>query len=215
MSGDLFAMDAKAAPTSKAKDRSGIPFLLELPLLIIVALVVAIVIKTFLVQAFWIPSGSMIPTLEINDRVLVNKLEYRIQDPARGDVVVFDSPYRGDYEESIGQALARTVFESIGIRTAVVPDDFIKRIVAVGGEMVEIKGNTVHVDGVPIDEPYLPTGIQMGDFGPVTIEPGHLFVMGDNRNSSSDSRVFGTIPVETVVGRAFVRMWPIDRWAGL
>lgn len=215
MSGDLFAMDEKAAPVPKVADRRGIPFLLELPLLIIVALVVAIVIKTFLVQAFWIPSGSMIPTLEINDRVLVNKLEYRVQDPARGDVVVFDSPYRGDFEESIGQALARTVFESVGIRTAVVPDDFIKRIVAVGGETVEIKGNAVHIDGVPIDEPYLPPGIQMGDFGPVIVEEGQLFVMGDNRNSSSDSRVFGTIPVETVVGRAFVRMWPIDRWAGL
>lgn len=215
MSGDLFAMDEKAAQTPKATERSGIPFLLELPLLIIVALVVAIVIKTFLVQAFWIPSGSMIPTLEVNDRVLVNKLEYRIQDPDRGDVVVFDSPYRGDQEETIGQALARTVFESVGVRTAVVPDDFIKRVIAVGGETIEIKDNTIHIDGVPIDEPYLPVGIQMGDFGPVTVEQGHLFVMGDNRNSSSDSRVFGTIPAETVVGRAFVRMWPIDRWAGL
>ncbi len=203
------------ASRQQAGDRQGLPFLLELPLLIIVALAVAIVIKAFLVQAFWIPSGSMIPTLEVNDRVLVNKLEYRIQDPARGDIVVFESPYRNGDEETLAEAVIRNVFESIGVRTAVVPDDFIKRVIATGGETVEIHDGAVYVDGEAIAEPYLPSDIQMADFGPVTVDRDHLFVMGDNRNSSSDSRVFGTIDEETVVGRAFVRMWPFDRWGGI
>lgn len=215
MSGDLFAVNESTGARKGKASSGGIPFLLELPLLIIVALVVAIVIKTFLVQAFWIPSGSMIPTLELNDRVLVNKLEYRVQDPARGDVVVFDSPYRSDEDETLAEAVTRTLFESLGIHTAAVPDDFIKRVMAIGGETIEIVGNVLYVDGVAIDEPYLPYGIQMADFGPITVEPGQLFVMGDNRNSSSDSRVFGTIDETTVVGRAFVRMWPLDRWGDL
>ena len=215
MSGDPVAASLPVAADSSTKRRQGLPFLLELPLLVLVALVVAIVIKTFLVQAFWIPSGSMIPTLELQDRVLVNKLEYRVQDPVQGDIVVFDSPYQAERDESLAELIGRTVFESLGVRTAVVPDDFIKRVIATAGETVEIKDNTVYVDGEPVDEPYLPTGVAMGDFGPVTVDPGQLFVMGDNRNHSSDSRVFGTVDEETLVGRAFILMWPFDRWGGL
>ena len=211
MSGDLSA--AHRARTG----REGLPFWLELPLLVIVALVVAVLIKTFLVQAFWIPSGSMVPTLEIDDRVLVNKLEYRIQEPDRGDVVVFESPYleESDEPESFRVIVARTLAEALGIRSGGVPDDFIKRVIAVPGETIEVVDNRVLIYGVAIDEPYLPAGVQMPDFGPVTIAPSELFVMGDNRNSSSDSRVFGTIDQGEVVGRAFVLMWPFDRWQGL
>lgn len=211
MSGDLSA--AHRARTG----RQGLPFWLELPLLVLVALAVAVLIKTFLVQAFWIPSGSMVPTLEIDDRVLVNKLEYRVQDPERGDIVVFESPYLEDRDEpeSFRELVGRTVAESLGIRTGGVPDDFIKRVIATPGETIEVIDNQVHIDGVPISEPYLPAGIGMPDFGPVTIAPGQLFVMGDNRSSSSDSRVFGPIDQSEVVGRAFVLMWPFDRWQGL
>ncbi|UCG40126.1 MAG: signal peptidase I [Acidimicrobiia bacterium] len=211
MSGDLSA--AQRARTG----REGLPFWLELPLLVIVALVVAVLIKTFLVQAFWIPSGSMVPTLEIDDRVLVNKLEYRIQEPRRGDIVVFDSPYLEESDEptSFRELAALTLAEALGIRSGGVPDDFIKRVIAVPGETVEVVDNQVLIDGLPISEPYLPAGVQMPDFGPVTVAPNELFVMGDNRNSSSDSRVFGPIDQSEVVGRAFVLMWPFDRWQGL
>ena len=211
MSGDLSA--AHRARTG----REGLPFWLELPLLVIVALVVAVLIKTFLVQAFWIPSGSMVPTLEIDDRVLVNKLEYRIQEPGRGDIVVFDSPYleESDEPESFRVLVTRTLAEALGIRSGGVPDDFIKRVIALPGETIEVVDNQVLIDGIAIDEPYLPAGVQMPDFGPVTVAPTELFVMGDNRNSSSDSRVFGPIDEGEVVGRAFVLMWPFDRWQGL
>lgn len=198
-------------PKSKKKTS----FLIELPILILVALVVAVLIKTFLVQAFWIPSGSMIHTLEINDRVLVNKLSYLFGDPQRGDVVVFDPPFGGEDEsEPLLQAIVRNVAESLGLQTPAV-EDLIKRIIAVGGEEIEIKDNQVLIDGTPIDEPYLDESVFMPDFGPLQIPAGAVFVMGDNRPRSQDSRRFGPIETESIVGRAFVRVWPFDRWGGL
>ncbi|HEX2369609.1 MAG TPA: signal peptidase I [Acidimicrobiia bacterium] len=188
-------------------------FLTELPILVLVALAVAVLIKTFLVQAFYIPSGSMIPTLEINDRVLVNKLAYRFGEPHRGDVVVFDSN-GPEVDESVVEGVLRHVAEAIGLRTAAT-DDFIKRVIAVEGDTVRIARNRVLVNGEPIDEPYLPPGTVMPDEPAVRVGPGELFVMGDNREHSQDSRVFGPIPVEEVVGRAFVRIWPPSRWGGL
>ena len=117
----------------------------------LVALAVAVLIKTFLVQAFYIPSGSMIPTLEINDRVLVNKLAYRFGDPQRGDVVVFDSN-GPEVDESVVEGVLRHVAEAVGLRTAAT-DDFIERVIAVEGDTVGIAGNQVLVNGEPIDEP--------------------------------------------------------------
>lgn len=193
-----------------------VSFLVELPVLILVALVVAVLIKTFFVQAFFIPSGSMIPTLEIDDRVMVNKLSYTFGEPDRGDIVVFDSPFAAaSKDESFVASAWKAVKESLGIQTALVPDDLIKRIMALPGETIEIKDNVVFIDGVPIDEPYLPPGVIMQDFGPQAIPDGMVFVMGDNRSSSQDSRKFGSIPQDTIVGRAFVRLWPFDRFGSL
>lgn len=199
-------------PKKKTRKTS---FLVELPILVLVALVVAVLIKTFLVQAFWIPSGSMIHTLEINDRVLVNKLSYLFGDPERGDVVVFDPPFGVEDEtEPLLQAIVRNIAESLGLQTPAV-EDLIKRVVAVGGEELEIKENQVLVDGVAIDEPYLDESVLMPDFGPVQVPAGSVFVMGDNRPRSQDSRRFGPIETDSIVGRAFVRVWPFDRWGGL
>lgn len=193
-----------------------VSFLVELPILIVIALVVAVLIKTFFVQAFFIPSGSMIPTLEVDDRVMVNKLSYSFGDPDRGDIVVFDSPFAaaGDDEPFISAAW-RAIKESLGIQTALVPDDLIKRVMALPGETIEIRNNEVFIDGTKLDEPYLSPGVIMQDFGPQTIPDGMVFVMGDNRGSSHDSRKFGAIPVETIVGRAFVLLWPFDRFGSL
>jgi signal peptidase I len=203
--------ETDAAPASK---KHALPFWLELPLLIIAALAIAVVIKTFFLQAFWIPSSSMEDTLLINDRVMVNKLAYRFSDLQRGQVVVFDDPRGGDApQESLLEATRRNINEAVGL--SVPRTEFIKRVIALPGERIEIIENQVLIDGVPIVEPYLKPGSLMSDFGPVVVPAGEMFVMGDNRNSSQDSRYFGSVATDTVVGRAFVIMWPPSRWSGL
>jgi signal peptidase I len=198
----------------RASKKHALPFWLELPLLIIAALAIAVVIKTFFLQAFWIPSSSMEDTLLINDRVMVNKLAYRVGDLQRGHIVVFDDPRGGAApDEGLLEATRRNIGEAVGL--SVPRTEFIKRVIGLPGERVEIIDNQVLIDGSPIDEPYLKAGSQMPDFGPVVVPEGEMFVMGDNRNSSQDSRYFGSVPTDTVVGKAFVIMWPPSRWSGL
>jgi signal peptidase I len=201
-------------PQDEPQKDSGGSFLYELPGLLLAALIVAVVIKTFVIQPFYIPSGSMIPTLEIDDRVMVSKVNDVFGEIERGEILVFENPYRVDEEESVPEAVVRSVLEALGIRTSAY-DDLVKRVIALGGEEIEIRDNQLFIDGVALDEPYLQPGSMMPDFGPQVIPEGHLFMMGDNRNSSSDGRVFGPIPVEDVIGEAVVRIWPMDRLGGL
>lgn len=183
----------------------------ELPVLVLIALVLAVLVKTLAFQAFYIPSESMVETLQVNDRVLVNKISYRVGEPQRGDVVVFDRT--PDTDESLFGALLRNLAESIGVRT---PEaDLIKRVVALPGETIEIRQNTVFVDGVVIEEGYLAEATRTSRMDPITIPEGEFFVMGDNRSRSLDSRSFGTISRDEIVGRAFVIIWPTSRWSGL
>ncbi len=191
-------------------------FLAELPVLIIIALAIAIILKALLVQAFWIPSQSMVPTLLVDDRVFVNKL-MAFTDLERGDVVVFISPFadEGAPAEPVGTRILETLKQTFGITSTAVPDDLIKRVIGLPGETVEILDNHVQVDGVVLDEPYLADNVQMSDMAPRTLRNDELWVMGDNRDFSSDSRRFGPIKVNNVIGRAFVRFWPTDRWGGL
>ena len=211
--------DADAAPISPEAAGSGEkkarPFWRELPILVVIALVVAVLIKTFLVQAFFIPSASMEDTLLINDRVMVNKLAYSFGDIERGHIIVFDDPRRedGGSTESIPARVVRNLAESIGLSTP--QSEFIKRVIAVGGDTIEIDRGVVILNGQPLDEPYVHPDSAMPRFEPITIPPDHVFVMGDNRDVSQDSRVFGPIPHDEVVGRAFVLIWPPSRWTGL
>ena len=187
----------------------------ELPGVLLLALVLAVVIKTFLLQAFFIPSPSMLPTLEIDDRVLVSKIAYRFNGPQVGDVIVFDSPFSTDSsQDPLWVRATRNVLEAVGVRTARV-EDLIKRVIAVGGDRLEIRDNRVIVNGIPLDEPYLTAGYRMRDLSPFYVPADHVWVMGDNRDNSQDSRRFGPVPLEDVVGRAFVRIWPLTRWEGL
>jgi len=182
----------------------------ELAVLVVTALVIAVVVKSFVAQAFYIPSGSMLPQLQINDRVVVSKISYKVHDPHRGDIVVFDAPGGKAKDSSpLAERMLRSVVQSIGL-SAPSTDEYIKRVVALPGERVEGHGGKVLVDGRELVEPYLPTGVTTADFVAVVVPPGKLWVMGDNRSNSADSRVFGPIPQSTVVGRAFARVWPLN-----
>jgi signal peptidase I len=164
----------------------------EWAVVVVGALVVAFVVKTFLFQAFYIPSESMEPTLDVGDRVLVNKLSYDAHDVNRGDLVVFVRP-AGD------PAFGPTETE-----------DLIKRVIGLPGETIEARDGVVYVDGRRLEEPYLVDGIPTENLPAQEVPVGHVFVMGDNRTNSEDSRVFGAVDEGLIVGRAFVRVWPLD-----
>lgn len=185
----------------------------EIPILVISAAVLAFLLKTLVAQAFYIPSGSMLPQLQINDRVVVSKLSYRLHDPRRGDIVVFDCPAVSCVNQKRAdgggvRGLLRKVAEGVGV---VQPstEEFIKRVIALPGETVEGREGAIYIDGRRLIEPYLPPDTITSDFSPLKVPAKHLWVMGDNRGNSSDSRVFGPIPRSTVVGRTVLRVWPI------
>jgi signal peptidase I len=184
-------------------------FLRELPILLVVALAVAIVLKTFVVQAFFIPSGSMEPTLDPGDRVLVQKVVYG---PDRGDVIVFSDPQgRPGPDRGIIGGFIHWLSSTLGIERPE-HEDFIKRVIGLPGETVELRDGRLFVEGVRIHEPYLKGAVDTRDYGPVRVPEDSLFVLGDNRLNSNDSRFgLGFVPVDKVVGRAFAIVWPPSR----
>lgn len=174
---------------------------------IIIAILIALFIRTFVVQAFKIPSGSMKPTLQIGDHLLVNKFTYGIKLPfIRKTLVPIDDPQRGDI----------VVF----IYPVDREKDFIKRVVGVAGDTIEIRNKTIYLNGSPYDDGHgvyvdsmlFPSSIQPRDnFGPVTVPPGQIFVMGDNRDQSYDSRFWGFVDLKDVLGKALAIYWSWDK----
>lgn len=182
----------------------------ELPVLVVIAFVVALLIKTFLLQAFYIPSASMEPTLVEGDRVLVEKVSYRLGEPRRGQVVVFEKEFVGlapEEDDPFWEDIVSALKGLFGFPTGGT-QDFIKRVMAVEGDTIEGREGRVYVNGEVVEEPYLTEGTETSAFGPVQVPDGMIFVMGDNRGNSDDSRAFGPIPVEEVVGHAFLLLWP-------
>ncbi|TQN41852.1 signal peptidase I [Blastococcus colisei] len=204
----------------------------ELPVLLLIAFVLALVVKTFFVQAFFIPSGSMEQTLHgctgcTGDRVLVNKVPYWFGEPEPGDIVVFRGPDTWTPEVSVAEPSNwfSAAMLWLGRTVGVAPpseDDFVKRVIAVEGQTVECcdPEGRVTVDDEPLDEPYIFENIRLEDrpFGPVTVPEGRLWVMGDHRSASADSRSHvgdqygGTIAVDDVIGKAAVIVWPLSRF---
>lgn len=212
--------DVVDASAPKAAARSGWRFLRELGILTFTALVIAVLIKSFLVQAFFIPSGSMEPVLRPGDRILVNRLAYRFGKIERGDIVVFADPTPSPQSHGIVGGLVDWLGQAIGVvRPA--NDDFIKRVIALPGETWEIRSGVTYVDGRRLAEPYLnPAELDTRSFGPETVPDGMLFVMGDNRLHSGDSRFpppagLGYVPIDKVIGQAFVIVYPPSRMGWL
>jgi signal peptidase I len=201
-------LDEPPAPGRKAPrpPKSQTRNILEWVAVIGGAVIIAVVVRTFILQTFWIPSPSMSPTLVENDRVLVNKLAYRFHDVNRGDVVVFERPPNEPPSEI---------------------KDLIKRVIALPGERVSIMDGKVSINGRVLDEPYVHGLETVLDSCPITnvpgidtkegykIPPDHLLVLGDNRVNSHDGRCFGPIDENLVVGRAFFLMWPPGHAGGL
>ena len=161
-----------------------------LEFVIILAVAFALVfgfVRPFVLEAFRIPSESMVPTLEVGDRVFANKFIYRFTEPERGDIVVFEDVEGGE-------------------------DYLIKRVVAVAGDRVRVSNGRLKVDGEIQEETYIKPQVPDGSiYGPEKVPEGYVFVMGDNRGNSADSRVFGLLPIENIEGEAFVRFWPPSR----
>ena len=199
--GESFAVEAdvddeSGGSTSLAALGRGAKAFFDWALVVVIALVVALGVRTFLLAHFVVEGSSMYSTLETGDRVFVNKVSYRLHDPNRGDVVVLHE-IRGTTER-----------------------DLIKRVIAVGGEEVEMRSCEVRIGGQLLIEPYLdPTVVTPGncggDFGPILVPEGTVFVMGDNRAGSQDSRTLGPVLLDDIVGRAFVVFWPRSNWQWL
>ncbi len=154
------------------------------------SIVLALGIRTFVAEARYIPSGSMLPTLQINDRLIVDKVSYRFETPQRGDVVVFNPT----------DELLRQNFK----------DAFIKRVIGLPGETVEVLNGRVYVNGKALNEDYVADRPEY-QWGPQRVPDGSYLVLGDNRNQSYDSHYWGFVPREKIIGRAVVRFWPLDR----
>jgi signal peptidase I len=207
--------DGPNGRTTEKRSRFG--FLGSLPALILLALVIAVLVKSFLIQAFYIPSPSMEPTLVKGDRVFVNKFVYDFGDVHRGDVIVFSDPEGSTVDRGLVGGFVHWLGEGIGVAQPE-NEDFIKRVIGLPGETLEIHDHTVYIDGKALAEPYLTDAARRanGDFGPIQVPQGKLFVMGDNRGNSLDSRFgLGFVPIDKVIGRAFVIIWPPSDVGGL
>lgn len=152
--------------------------------------VLAFGIRSFVAEARYIPSGSMLPTLQINDRLIIDKVSYNFRKPDRGDIIVFNPT----------DALKQQNFK----------DAFIKRLIGLPGDQVEVKGGRVYLNNQPLKENYIEEQPNY-NFGPVTVPPNQFLVLGDNRNNSYDSHYWGFVPRDRIIGRAVVRFWPPNR----
>lgn len=183
-------------------------------MLLVIALMLAFLLRTFVVQVFYIPSSSMEPTLSVNDRMIVEKLTYRFREPERGEIVVFEgeSLTETTADDNAGERVVRVIGQFLGVVPASARD-FVKRVIGLPGDEILIEQGVVSVNGVPLEEPYVVFD-DPSDYGPVIVPEGTLFFLGDNRPNSSDSRrSLGFVPRDKVVGRSYAIIWPVDHAA--
>ena len=188
-------LNSTETPLRSKKGKKNKPFWRDALEIILIAAVLAFAVRTFVVESFWVPSGSMLPTIQINDRVWVTKFTYHISDPQRGDVVVFEPPESAHASEN--------------------ENYYIKRLIGLPGEEVEFKDNKLYINGEEVEESYLPEGTVTEDFGPLIIPEDCYFFCGDNRSGSYDSRAWGVVERDALVGKGQFIYWPFDRIGGL
>lgn len=156
-----------------------------------IGLLIVVFLRSFIFGLFYVPSGSMIPTLEVNDHVVVTKFTYHISKPKRGDIVVFNYP--------------------VALKESGEKIKYVKRLIGLPGEKIEIKNNQLYINDELIDEPYVASDTAMPDFSPIVLNDKEYFMMGDNRNHSNDSRYWGSVEEDLLVGKAQMIYWPLNR----
>jgi signal peptidase I len=171
--------------------RSRRRLIVEWVVILAVAAGLALLVRAYVAQTFYVPSGSMEPTLQVGDRILVDKLSYHLHGVGRGDIIVFRRPPR---------------------ETADLVPDLVKRVIGLPGDTVAGRDGNVYVNGKLLAQPWLRPGVRTAPFGPVTVPPGQYFVMGDNRSVSYDSRDWGPVPASYIVGKVVLRIWPLSRF---
>lgn len=187
-------LDADRLSEDRPSTDKPVNFWVETVQTIGLSIVLALGIRTFVAEARYIPSGSMLPTLEINDRLIVEKVSYHFNSPSRGDIVVFHPP-----------AAAGAQFEK---------EAFIKRVIGLPGETVAVKAGKVYINDQPLTEGYIAAPPDY-NWGPKVVPQGSYLVFGDNRNNSDDGHIWGFLPSDRIIGRAIVRFWPLSRTAYL
>ena len=197
---------------ARSKQKSGASSVLELVTIVAVALGLALAIQAFVVKPYRIPSASMVPTLQVKQRVLVDRITMHFSNPGRGDIVVFKPPLGADSDQCgvphpPDQACPRPTPQKSST-------NFIKRVVGLPGEHLKVINGRVWINGKPLKEPYIrpDPSCEICDLPrEITIPPGHFFMMGDNRGESDDSRTWGPVPKKWIIGKAFFTYWPPKR----
>jgi signal peptidase I len=190
-------LDVEEESPAPVKRRSRRRSFIEWGIVVVVAVLVSLLIRTFVFQTFYIPSGSMEPTLQIGDRIIVSKLSVEFGTIHTGDILVFKAP----------KAVATVCGDDVA--------DLVKRVIGLPGQILTSKGNTIYVNGKPLAQPWTHVDTLGKPIGTVYVPKNHYFMMGDNESDSCDSRYWGTIPRSSIIGKAFVRIWPLSRLAFL
>ena len=223
------AMNAFRRRSRRLRKNPVLAFLVDFVAIVGVALLLSVLIKAFLIRSFFIPSGSMLETLQINDRIIVNVLVPEVLPVQRGDVVVFQDPggwlgVATSIEKPAIEELGDFVLGTFGITAPDSAEHLVKRVIGVGGDVITCcdADGRLMVNGVAIDEPYIRDGANPSDIEfSITVPEGHLWVMGDNRGNSTDSRFHQDLPsrgfvsLDVVVGRAMLVSWPVENWSYL
>lgn len=207
------APDEKEQPQNKLPQKSPENLWMEVLKTLGLSAILAFGIRTFVAEARYIPSGSMLPTLQIDDRLIVDKVSYHFKAPQRGDIVVFMPPDQSSVCTSGTSARinATTPSPTVSVAPTQHPKDaFIKRVIGLPGDKVEIRQGQVYINSKPLQEGYIKDAPEY-QYGPVTVPQSSYLVLGDNRNNSCDSHYWGFVPRDNIIGRAVVRFWPMNR----